>query len=67
MVKDLVATAPQMVFISDSKGNYPMHIAIHNRHSYEVIYELFKAFPQILFVQDAKTSLLPFMLAAMGK
>ena len=66
MVKDLIAIAPQMTFIPDSEGSYPMHIAIRNHHSHETINEIFKAFPEMGRIQDLKTSLLPFMLAGVG-
>ena len=66
IVKELLAIAPQMVFIPDKNGDYPLHIAIQNQLSHEVIYELFKAFPEMGTITDEKTSLLPFMLAAIG-
>jgi len=55
-----------MAFISDQKGNYPLHIAINNHQSCQVIYELFKAFPAIGAIVDINTGLLPFMLAAVN-
>ena len=67
MVKDLISISPRMAFISDGKGNYPLHIAIHNQQGYDIICELFKASPDIVRMQDTKTKLLPFMLAAVGK
>ena len=66
MVQELLAIAPQMVLISDSKGDYPLHIAIHNQQSYETIRHLFEAFPCARKIGDANTNLLPFMLAAVG-
>ena len=36
-VKDLIAISPQMAFIPDKNGNYPLHIAIHNQYSYDVV------------------------------
>ena len=66
MVKELLAIAPQMVFIPDREGNYPLHIAINNQQSYLVTYELFKAFPAVGNILEFETSLLPFMLAAVG-
>ena len=58
---------PQMVFVPDSKGNYPMHIAIHNQQSHDIAHELFKAFLEISSTHDAKFNSLPFVLAAMGR
>lgn len=55
-----------MVFIPDRKGDYPIHLAIHSRHSYDVVYHLFKAFPVTGKIRDERTKLLPFMLAALG-
>ena len=55
-----------MVFIPDGNGNYPLHIAIQNHQSYDVIYQLFKVSTDIGRIHDVKTSLLPFMLAAEG-
>ena len=55
-----------MAFISDSKGNYPLHIAIHNKQSYNIIREIFKAYPEVQQIQDAITQLRPFMLAGVG-
>ena len=66
MVKDLIALAPQMVFIPNKKGSYPLHIAIHNQQAYVVVHEIFKALPEMRYIQDVKTKLLPFMLAAVG-
>ena len=66
MIKDLLAIAPQMVFIPDSKGDYPLHAAIHNHHSCDIIYEIFEACPEVGSIRDAKTSLIPFKLAAIG-
>ena len=47
MVKELISIAPQMMFIADGNGNYPLHIAIHNQQEYEVVRELFGAFPAV--------------------
>ena len=55
-----------MVFIPDSKGNYPLHIAIRNQQKYDIIYQLFKASTDTGKIRDVKTNLLPFMLAAKG-
>ena len=55
-----------MAFIANMKGEYPLHIAIHNQQRYDVVRNLFRAFPEIKAIQDIKTSLLPFMLAAAG-
>ena len=66
IVKELVVIMPQMVFVPDSKGNYPMHIAIHNQQSHDIAHELFKAFLEISSTHDAKFNLLLFMLAARG-
>jgi len=66
MVKELLSIAPQMVLISDGKGNYPINIAIQNRHAYEIVYQLFKALPVTGKIRDIKTKLVPFMLAAVG-
>ena len=65
-MNELLTTAPQMVLIPDSKGNYPLHIAINNRHSSDVVRQLYKAFPYTGKIRDEKTNLLPFMLAALG-
>jgi len=64
MVKELVTIMPQMALIPDSQGNYPLHIAIHNQQSYDVIYSLYRAYPNTGKIRDLKTQLLPFMLAA---
>ena len=66
IVKELLAIAPQMVFIPDNKGNYPIHIAICNQQSHDVVSQLHRAFPEMGNIRDSKTKLLPFMLAAMG-
>ena len=55
-----------MVLITDSKGNYPLHIAINNQHSFDIVYQLYKAFPDTGKIRDETTKLLPFMLAALG-
>jgi len=67
MVKELVTIAQHMVLIPNNEGNYPLHIAIRNQQCYDVIYELFKALPEMAHMQDTETRLLPFMLSAMGK
>ena len=67
IVNELLAIAPQMVLISNSEGNYALNIAIHNKLSYNVIYQLYKAFPGTGKIRDEKTQLLPFMLAALGR
>ena len=64
MIKELLAIAPQMVFIQDGKGNFPLHIAIHNQLSCDITCDLFEAFPEVGNMKDAKTGLLPFMQAA---
>ena len=64
--KELLTIAPQMAFISDREGNYPLHIAIHNEQSYDTIREIFKACTEVLQIQDAITKLYPLMLAAIG-
>ena len=66
LVKELLATAPQMVFIPDGEGNYPLHIALHHQQSHEISYRIFQAFPDTGKIRDVKTKLVPFMLAAMG-
>ena len=66
MVTDFILFAPQMVFIPDSKGNYPLHIAIRNQQKYDIIYQLFKVSTDAGKIRDVKTNLLPFMLAAKG-
>ena len=66
MVRDLVTLAPQMVFIPDRNGDYPLHSSINNQQSYNTTYHLFKAFPEAASIQDVRTKLLPFMLAATG-
>ena len=65
MVKELLALAPQMAFLPDKIGNYSLHIAILHQQNSGVVYELFKAYPDLGSMYDLKTSLLPFMLAAM--
>ena len=64
MVKELVTIMPSMALIPDSQGNYPLHIAIHSQQSYDVIYILYRAYPNTGKIRDLKTQLLPFMLAA---
>merc|ERR1719343_155218 len=64
MVKEMLTFMPQMAFIPNREGDYPLHIAINNQQSYQVAHEIFKAFPVIGTIHDTKTSLLPFMLAA---
>ena len=54
-----------MVLIPDSKGNYPLNIAINNQHSFDVVHQLYKTFPYTGKIRDEKTKLLPFMLAAL--
>ena len=66
MVKELVRIAPHMVLIPDSRGNYPIHLAIHYQQSYDTIKTLFEALPATMLMWDLKTKLLPFMLAAVG-
>ena len=56
--------APQMAFIPDSEGNYPLHIAIKNQHSFDIVYRLYAAFTEVGLIKDVATRLLPFMLAA---
>ena len=65
-MNELLAIAPQMVLIPDSKGNYPLHIAISKQHNFDVVYQLYKAFPYTGKIRDKRTKLLPFMLAALG-
>ena len=65
-VKVMLTMAPQMVLIPDLKQNYPLHIAIRHRQNYHVIHVLHKAIPDTGKICDAKTKLLPFMLAALG-
>ena len=55
-----------MVLIPDREGNYPIHLAIYNRQSYDTVWYLFKAVPETNMIRDEKTKLLPFMLAAVG-
>ena len=55
-----------MVLIPDSRGNYPIHLAIRSQQSYDTACSLFKALPETAMIRDAKTKLLPFMLAAVG-
>ena len=66
MVKELIALVPQMVFLPDRNGSYLLHIAIHNQQNYDVVYELFKACPEVVSIHDVNTNLLLFMLAAVG-
>ena len=66
LVQELVTIAPQMAFIPDSRGNYPLHLAIGNQHTYDIIYQLYRTFPAVGKIRDAQTKLVPFMLAAMG-
>jgi len=61
-----MAIAPQMVFIPDNDGNYPIHLAIYNHHSYDILYQLYKQFPSTGKIEDGKSKLIPFMLAALG-
>jgi len=56
-----------MVIIPDSKGDYPLHIAIRNQQKYDVVDQLYKALPETGKFRDVRTNLLPFMLAAKGK
>ena len=66
LVQELVSIAPQMFFIRDGEGNYPLHIAIHHEQSYQVSYQIYRAFPHMGKIRDVKTNLVPFMLAAIG-
>ena len=66
-MNELLAVAPQIVFIPDNKGNYPINIAINNQHTSDIIYQLYKAFPYTGKIRDERTKLLPFMLAAVGQ
>ena len=66
IVKDMVVNVLQTVLIPDGKGNYPLHIAIHNQNSYQIIREMFRANLDIGTMLNIKTSLLPFMIAAIG-
>ena len=66
MVKELLSITPQMAFICNSNSSYPLHIAIRNQQSCKTMYELFNAFSNMVKIKDSKTSLLPFMLAAVG-
>ena len=66
LVQELIAIAPRMVFIPDGGGNYPLHIAIHHQQSYQVSYQIYRAFPDMGKIRDVKTKLVPFMLAAIG-
>lgn len=66
MVTDFMSFVPQIVLIPDSKGNYPLHIAIRNQQKYNIIYQLFGASTDTGKIRDVKTNLLPFMLAAKG-
>ena len=63
-MRDFLSIAPQMAFIPNSNGNYPLHVAIRYQQSFAIVYELFKAFPDMVQIKDAETSLLPFMIAA---
>ena len=56
-----------MVLIPDSEGNYPIHLAIQYQQSYDTVLHLFRALPETTMIQDFRTKLLPFMLAAVGK
>ena len=64
IVKELMDIAPQTVLIQDSKGNYPLHLAIQNQQSFDIVYRLFKASTCTGKILDVETNLLPFMLAA---
>ena len=66
VVRDLIALAPQMMFIPDRNGNYPLHVAIKNQQCCNTIFEIFQAFSEVGSIQDATTNLLPFALAAIG-
>ena len=66
-VREIIAVAPETVFISDRRGMYPLHIAIQNQKSYDVIRQIYRAFPEMGKTQDETTKLLPFMLAAVGE
>ena len=66
MVKDLVIMLPAMTFIPDVEGNYPLHIAINHKHSHKIIYWIYRACREVGEIEDVKTNLLPFMLAAVG-
>ena len=67
MVKELVAIASQMVLISDSEGNYPLHLTINNQQDVDTMHLLFAVLLKTIMMQDAKTQLLPFVLSATGK
>ena len=55
---------PQMVFVTDRKGNYPLHIAIQNHQSYDAIHRLFIKSTDAGKIRDGSNNLLLFMLAA---
>ena len=53
-----------MAFCADSRGNYPLHIAINNQQEFNLIFKIYRAFPEVGRIQDAETGLVPFILAA---
>jgi len=64
VVQELLAIRPEMAFCSNGRGSYPLHIAIHNQQEYNVIFELYKAYPEVGKIYDVDTGLVPFILAA---
>jgi len=66
IMKEMLTIAPPIAFISDSRGNYPLHIAIHNQQSYAIICEIFKSSLGVMNIQDTRSQLIPYMLAAVG-
>ena len=66
MVEELTTLAPQMALIPDTHGNYPLHLAIKNQHSFDIIHRVYKIYVEVGIIADVKARLLPFMLAGVG-
>ena len=67
VVQELLTIAPETLLAKNSKGHYPLHLALYNQQSYDTLTCLFKAAPKTITMRDEKTKLLPFMLAAVGE
>ena len=66
IVKDLLTIVLMMTLTLDGEGKHPLHVAIQHEQECDIIYELFKACPEVRRVQDAATQLILFTLAGIG-
>ena len=65
LVKDALKIYPHAASISDNHGNLPLHTGLYSGKTWNSgIKEIFEAAPDSNLVQDHKTRLFPFMIAA---